>query len=319
MPYRHLTEHERHDITTLETLGFSDAEIARQLGRSRSTICRERSRNTCRDGRYRRDMAHMRARGRRKVSARNTQFRGKFWEVVIFLIQHRWSPEQIQGFLALTGMLSISHKTIYRYLKRDRRRGGVLFRNLRGCGKRHRKRYGSNDRRGRLSARRMIEERPEDVNQRLTLGHWEGDTVVGPNGTTHCILTLVERKTRFVIIKKLKSRTASEVNRAILEVFGDMPEWFKSLTVDNGTEFHSLKAIEEALGTTIYYCNPHHSWERGTNENTNGLIRQYIPKGLSMHPITQADCNTICTALNSRPRKRLLFRSPAQIFSALAA
>jgi IS30 family transposase len=318
MPYRHLTEHERQDIATLEALGLSDAEIARQLSRSRSTISRERSRNTCRDGRYRRDMAHMRARGRRKVSARNTKFRGKFWEVIIFLIQHKWSPEQVQGFLALTGMLNVSYKTIYRYIRRDRRRGGLLFKHLRNR-KRHRKRYGSRDRRGHLSARRMIEERTEEVNQRLTLGHWEGDTVVGPNGTTHCILTLVERKTRFVIIKKLRSRTAAEVNRAILEVFGDQREWFKSLTVDNGTEFHSLKEIEERLGTTIYYCNPHHSWERGTNENTNGLIRQYIPKGHSMHPITQADCNTICTALNTRPRKRLLFRSPAQIFAALAA
>ena len=318
MPYRHLTEHERQDIATLEAAGFQDAEIARMLGRSRSTISRERRRNTCRDGRYRREMAHMRARARRKVSPRNTRFRGKFWEVVIFLLRHRWSPEQIQGFLALTEMLTISHKTIYRYIKRDRRRGGDLFKNLR-TRKRHRKQYGGCDRRGHLSDRRMIDERPDEVNQRLRLGDWEGDTMVGPNGTTHCILTLVERKTRLVIIKKLSSRTAAEVNRALLEVFQDMPHWFKSLTVDNGTEFHGLKAIEETLGVTVYYCHPHQSWERGTNENMNGLIRQYIPKRTSMHPVTQADCDAICTALNSRPRKRLLFKSPAQIFSALAA
>jgi IS30 family transposase len=319
MPYRHLTEHERQDIATLETLGFSDAEIARQLKRSRSTISRERSRNTCRDGQYRREMADMRARARRKVSARNTKFRGEFWEVVIFLIQHKWSPEQVQGFLAITGMLNISHKTIYRYIKRDRRRGGTLFKNLRGSRKRHRKPYGSCDHRGHLPDRRMIDERPTTINQRLRLGDWEGDTMVGPIGTSHCILTLVERKTRFVIIKKLRSRTAAEVNRALLEVFRDTPEWFKSLTVDNGTEFHGLREIERALGATIYYCNPHQSWERGTNENMNGLIRQYIPKKVSMHPITQAYCDSICTALNSRPRKRLLFRSPAQIFSSLAA
>ena len=139
--------------------------------------------------------------------------------------------------------------------------------------------------------------------------------MVGPAGTHPCLLTLVERKTGFLIVKKLRARTAAAVNEAILDAFKGNEHWLKSITLDNGTEFHDFKAIEKTTGTTIFFCHPHHSWERGTNENTNGLLRQYIPKGVSMKNLNEHWCEATATALNVRPRKRLCYKSPAHIFS----
>ena len=314
MAYGHLTDHDRQTIATLLTEGYSPAAIGRHLHRHRSTICREIVRNRNPDGGYWREKAHRRAQARRRISTRNRRYDDGVWNEIEALLGEKWSPEQIAGSLRSRGAIKLCHKTIYRHIKWDRRRGGTLFLNLRGSSKRHRKRYGVYDRRGRAPDKRSIDERPARINDRSTLGHWEGDTVVGPVGTHPCLLTLVERKTGYLIVKKLHSRSAAAVNAAILETFKGNAHWMRSLTVDNGTEFHDFKTVEHELGTKVYFCHPHHSWERGTNENTNGLLRQYIPKGVPMKPLTQHWCDTTATALNVRPRKRLCYQSPAHVF-----
>jgi IS30 family transposase len=191
--------------------------------------------------------------------------------------------------------------------------GGSLHTYLRGAPKRRRKRYGAYDSRGRLAGKRHISERPLSAELRSEIGHWEIDTVIG-KGDQHCLLTTVERKTGYVVIGKLRARTKEHTNRRTLRLMRRHPQRFKTFTADNGTEFHDYAAIERATGTRFYFATPHHSWERGTNENTNGLIRQYIPKGTSMAKITQHRCNAIARALNNRPRKRLGFKTPQECF-----
>ena len=193
------------------------------------------------------------------------------------MIKDDYSPEQVSFIVKTYFGFSISHETIYLYLLYDKKRGGTLYKHLRIVPKRRRKRYNSHDSRGRLQGKRMIEERPQEIEYRTSIGHWEGDTVIGSD-RHHCIVTLVERKTGFLIIKKIKARTIEEVNKACIDAIGEHEKHFKTITFDNGTEFHGYKKLEEAYSVTCYFATPYHSWERGTNENTNGLIRQYIPK-----------------------------------------
>jgi IS30 family transposase len=226
---------------------------------------------------------------------------------------HRlWSPEQISNHLRDTGKLRISHETIYRYIWRDLRFGGTLYCSLRHALKQRRKRYGAYDSRGRLAGKRMIQERPQSVEGRKTIGHWEIDTVLG-KGSRHCIVSLVERKSGFLHIGKLRSRTVSQTSARTIRLIRRHPDLFKTITADNGTEFHGYANIEKSTGVPFYFANPHHSWERGTNENTNGLIRQYLPKNTSMTRLTQNQCNAIAKAINTRPRKRHGYKTPQQI------
>jgi len=175
-----------------------------------------------------------------------------------------------------------------------------------------RKRYGRLDCRGVLPGKRHISQRPAEVQQRRVLGHWEADTVIGAD-KHHCILTLTERRSRFVVIKKLLARTKEEVNRALAQVLQEHRR-VKTITFDNGTEFHDYALLEQRFPARCYFATPYHSWERGTNENTNGLIRQYLPKGMCMRHVTQEYCDYIALKLNSRPRKTLSFRTPSEVY-----
>ena len=231
------------------------------------------------------------------------------------LLRQDWSPEQVAGRLAQYGELEISHETIYRYVWTDRANGGSLHRHLRCSPKKRRKRYGRYDSRGRLADKRSIEERPACAERRRTVGHWEIDTVMG-HGNQHCIVTLVERATGYVLIGKLRSRKADELTRRTIELIRRSPRKFQTITADNGTEFHSYRKIERATGVRFYFAAPYHSWERGTKENTNGLVRQYLPKRKSMARVTQRDCNAIAKKLNSRPRKRYDYDTPEERFHA---
>ena len=309
MTYRQITSAERHAIGAMRMVHVPVSEIAEELGRHRSTIYRELERNRCRDGYYRSGYADSRTRVRRRHSRRNRRFSHADWEEVERLLEEKWSPEQISGWLKRMGRLSISHETIYRYVWEDRADGGKLHTHLRGSQKQRRKRYGSYDSRGRLAGKRHIDERPAGAANRSRAGHWEMDTVLG-SGDQQCVLTLVERKTGYVRIGKLRKRTVAETNRAAASVMKRHP--VKSITADNGTEFHGYKEMEEAIGTRVYFATPHHAWERGTNENTNGLIRQYLPKRKSMARVTQQDCEWIAEQLNARPRKRLGYRTPEE-------
>jgi IS30 family transposase len=309
--YRQLTPEERYALSTLRKQGQSNAEIARALGRHRSTVGRELARNSRKDGGYRPSTADEMTRGRRSRSRRNRRFVGPEWALVVARLTEDWSPEQISGRLREDRLLHISHETIYRYLSDDRRRGGQLHLHLRGSRKKRRKRYGHYDSRGRLAGKKPIAERPPGAENRSRVGHLEGDTVLGTN--KHCLLSLIDRKTGFTMIGKLKARAVDATNRAAIDLINSASRPVRSVTVDNGTEFHGYKAIEAATGADFFFATPHHSWERGTNENTNGLIRQYAPKRTSLAHLTQDDCDRIAQKLNNRPRKRLGFRTPRSL------
>ena len=311
--YRQLTSGERYALSALRKQGCSQAEIARALGRHRSTISREVRRNVKPDGFYRPKDAVDYARWRRSRTRRVSPFTPADWLLVTRYLQRQWSPEQVSGRLRRRGVLRISHETIYRYIWRDKHEGGTLYRHLRCAQKKRRKRYGSYDSRGRLAGKRPISARPPGAENRSRVGHLEGDTVLGGRDT-HCVLTMVDRKTGFVMIGKLRSRTVQDTSRRAVAMIRSSPRAVRSITVDNGTEFHGYKAIEDRTGTEFYFATPHHSWERGTSENTNGLIRQYLPKKKSMASVTQRRCDRIAHRLNTRPRKRLGFRTPYECF-----
>ena len=314
MTYRQITSEQRYILATLRKQGFNQSQIARELGRHRSSICRELKRNSARwDGHYRPSKAIERTAGRRSRSRRNQRFTRADLQHVESLLLRRLSPEQISGRLLLHRQLSISHETIYRHVWRDRMLGGSLFTYLRGARKKRRKRYGAYDSRGRLAGKRHISERSLATEQRSEIGHWEIDTVIG-KGSRHCLVTVVERKTGYVVIGKLRARTKEHTNHRTLRLIRRHPQHFKTITADNGTEFHDYASIEQRTGVTFYFATPYHSWERGTNENTNGLIRQYVPKGTNMAKLSQHRCNAIARALNDRPRKRLGFKTPQECF-----
>jgi len=315
MNYKQLTEGDRYTLAALKRQGLSFTKIAAAMNRHRSTIYREVNRNTCwhQDGSYRPIKAQRRTRARRRRSRRNQHFTSQDYKEVRQLIRKDWSPEQISGHLKKEGKRCFSHETIYQYIWRDKRNGGTLWKHLRCAQKRRRKRYNAYDSRGRLADKRNIAERPIEVETRQTQGHWEVDTVMG-KGSKHCIVTLVERKTGYTLIGQLNDRTTKSTNKRTIKLISKMPDKFKTITADNGTEFHQYKKVEQATQCPYYFANPHHSWERGTNENTNGLIRQYLVKGTSMEGLTQQRCDTIATKLNTRPRKRLDYKTPEECF-----
>lgn len=315
MTYRQLSPEERYMLAALRRQGLNKSQIARSLGRHRSTVGRELRRNSTRaDGHYRAFTAQERTNGRRSRSRRNRHFTAEDFAAVEELLRRQWSPEQVAGHLARTGRLSISHEAIYRHVWLDKRGGGTLYTHLRGARKRRRKRYGAYDSRGRLAGKRMISERPPEVEARSDVGHWEADTVAGA-GAKDCVVTLVERKTGLVLIGKLKDRTADSLSRRVIRLIRRHGGAFQTVTADNGTEFHDYKRVERLTGAAFYFARPYHSWERGSNENANGLIRQYLPKGVSMAGLSQQQCNAIARTLNTRPRKRLGFRTPLECYN----
>ena len=312
--YRQLRADERVQIAVLRYQNFSLPRIARILGRHRSTVWREVQRNRAPyDGGYRSTRAHERAVARRKRSRRNQQFGRPQMARVEALLCQQWSPEQVAGYLRQQGEFSISHETIYRHVWWDRRRGGSLHLHLRGARKLKRKRYGRYDSRGHLAGKRHISERPRTVETRRQSGHWEIDTVMG--STSDCVVTLVERKSGYLLVGKMRARTTAELNRATFALMCRHPERFRTITADNGTEFHDYRSLEAVTGVPFYFATPHHSWERGTNENTNGLLRQYLPKGTSLASLTQSRCDAIAETLNVRPRKRHAYKTPKACFN----
>jgi IS30 family transposase len=314
MTYHQLTQEERYRITALRMCRCSRAEIARQLQRHPSTIGRELRRNvTHHDGEYRAEKAHSYATARRRRCRRRARFSAAEMAQVARLVRRKFSPEQIVGIWHRTGGLRISHETIYRQIRWDKQAGGDLWRHTRILSKFGRKRYRSHDSRGVLPGKRPIGERPAAVERRRRVGHWEGDTVMGSD-MHHCVLTLVERKTGYAIIKKLKARTMHQVTHAASRAIRSHCRKFKTITFDNGTEFHDYARLEQRFPLKVYFATPYHSWERGSNENFNGLLRQYLPKGTCMSTVTQHRCNQIADDLNHRPRKRHGFKTPATLY-----
>lgn len=314
MAYHQLTQEERYLIAGGLRLQRSQRDLAEELGRSASTVSREVRRNaTTHDGAYRGEKAHSYAIARRRRCRRGPQFSEAVLGEVEFALRRRWSPEQIVGAFRAEGKVVPSHETIYRHLRRDRRGGGTLWRHTRIMSKMGRKRYRSRPTRGVLLGKRHISERAAIVDARGRIGDWEGDTVMG-GGTSGCLLTLVERKSGFSLVRKLEARTMAEATEAAAIVIQRMRHKFQTITFDNGTEFHDYERLERRFGVTCYFATPYHSWERGSNENLNGLVRQYLPRGRSLKSTTQEDCDKIAAALNNRPRKRHGFLTPLGIF-----
>lgn len=314
MTYHQLTQEERYLIAGGLRLVRSRRELAEELGRSASTVSREIRRNaTAHDGAYRGEKAHSYAVARRRRCRRGPQFSEAVLEQVDGALRERWSPEQIVGTFRMEGKEVPSHETIYRRLRRDKRSGGTLYRYTRIMSKVGRKRYRSRPTRGVLLGKRHITERPAIVDQRGRLGDWEADTVMG-SGTRHCLLTMVERRSGFTLIRKLTARNAAEATAAAASVIRRMRHRFHTITFDNGTEFHDYEQLERLFGVTCYFATPYHSWERGSNENLNGLVRQYLPRGRDLKSTTQNDCDKIAAALNNRPRKRHGFLTPLDVF-----
>lgn len=312
MGYKQLDLGERMMISALRIAGLQQVEIAQRLHRSPSTISREIKRNWS-DTSYRATKADSKTGTRRRRSRRRSHFSPEDMALVESLIRKDLSPEQISGRLKQQGLLSISHETIYKHIWRDLAFGGSLHQHLRQDLKQRRKRNGSKDSRGRVAGKRMIEERPAAVETRDSIGHWEIDTVMG-RGSKACLLTLVERKTGFLLMRKLSARTAAEVNRVVVALIRRHADKVRTITADNGTEFHGYRQIETLTGVSFYFAHPYHSWERGTNENTNGLVRQYFPKGISFARMTEQTCMDVTLKINDRPRKRLQYYSPAERF-----
>ncbi|MBG9792080.1 hypothetical protein ABD76_24780 [Paenibacillus dendritiformis] len=311
--YSQLTQSERYTLGALNRHGMPGRAIARIMGRSPSTISRELRRNACHatDGAYRPSKAQERTNGRRRRSRRVKQHAPYVYEAIEDLLQdEQWSPEQIAHWAANNAVACISHMTIYRHIREDARKGGALWSCLRHGGKRRRKRTFGPENRGRLQGKPMIDTRPETVEARDEVGHWEGDTVMGAASERDCLLTLVERSTGLALIAKLPHRTSTAVNRAALKLIADSDLPFKTITWDNGTEFHGYKMLERAADIRCYFAYPHRPWQRGSNENLNGLLRQYFPKRRSLAKVRQEHCDTIAHKLNHRPRKRYDYKTP---------
>jgi IS30 family transposase len=315
MGYRQLTQGERYVMARMLHQRRSLRAIALVLGRSASTISREQRRNaTHHDGHYRAEKAQQYALARRRRNRKKSQYSQQEWADVARLLRRKWSPGQIVGRRRRLKLPTMSKETIYRYVRRERRAGGQLWRELRVLSKFGRKRRGSPATRGRLLGKRHISERPAIVQQRRRIGHWEGDTVMGAD-QRHCVLTLVERVSGYLVIKKLSARNKEQAAGAMLQAIRQHSAKFRTITLDNGTEFHDYERVEKERGVKFYFATPYRSWERAINENTNGLIRQYLPKGTCLKKLSQAECDRIATEINNRPRQRLAFRTPSEVYA----
>ncbi|TSI20783.1 IS30 family transposase [Acinetobacter sp. RF15B] len=302
MNYTHLTQEERYQISTLLREGFSKRYIAWRLNRSPSTISREIARNRARNGYF---AKHANKLARRRHCPNPKRIPYDTWVQVIAYLDLQWSPEQIASHV------SVSLHSIYRFIQQDKSRGGVLFRNLRFRNQRKRK-YGSIETRGQLTNRKSIHDRPAEIEQRSRFGDLEIDTIVGKNHQ-QSLVSIVDRKTGYLWLKKCSTRKAEEVCQATIRLLKPIKAHLKTITADNGKEFSLHEYAAQELDVDWYFADPYSAWQRGTNENTNGLIRQYIRKGSDLNDYTDAYIAEITQRLNHRPRKRLGFKSPSQV------
>ena len=303
MNYTHITQEERYQIYALKKAGMNQSKIAETIGRSPSTISRELKRNQGLRG-YRPHQAQVKSTERRAINARRIDV--AIWDFVREKLLEEWSPEQISGQIA------ISHEAVYQRIYADKRHGGLLWKKLR-CQKQRKKRYGKLDRRGVIPGRLSIEARPEVVETRSRVGDWEADTIIGKHHKM-AIVSLVERKTGLTLIQKVARKTAEEVSGAMIRLMRPLKGHVMTITSDNGREFAGHEYVASALSADFYFAHPYASWERGTNENTNGLIRQYFPKDRDFRTITDEEIDTAMRRLNHRPRKRHGFKSPHEVF-----
>jgi transposase, IS30 family len=304
---KHLGSNERYQIQIGLAQSLPVSAIAQGIGYSKSTVHREIANNGGGAG-YEAKFAQQRA-SLRAVRSRNAlTIAPSTWHRVDHYLLFEQSPEQIAD------KLDISHESIYRYIYRDKKAGGCWHWYLR-CQKPYRKRCAGNNRnrRGAIANQVRIDERPAHIEARSQIGHWEVDSVVGPFHGSR-ILTGVERKSGFAVAALLADGSAESACQAMIELLKPFAGRVKTVTTDNGKEFARHQELDAALGCQSYFCRPYASWQRGSNENLNGLIRQYLPKQRDLSTVTQEELDMILDRLNNRPRKRLGFKTPNQVF-----
>ena len=317
MNYKHITTNERCCIANFLSLGLSLRKIAKHLNRNVSTISREVKRNST-NGKY---LAHIAcenyAKNRKNCGAKGKSSNPTLIKYIEDGLEKTWSPEQIAGRLRLDYQddksMKIGFKTIYRWLYQKIIAKGNVNR-LRRKGKSLKPK----ETRGKFNIGKSIKDRPKEVRKRETIGHWELDTVVSSRGKSKsCLSTFVERKSRFLIAQVMENRKSSTFNFHCFTAFKDIPtNLIKTFTVDRGKEFAGYVDIENTLNIDVYFADAYASWQRGTNENTNGLLREFYPKKFDFSSINQKELDNIVTIMNNRPRKCLGYRTPAEVFDA---
>ena len=308
--YKQLTCEQRYAIRILLKKDYLQKDIAATIGVNKSTISRELKRNSGKRG-YRPKQAQQKAVERRQDKS-PPRIAEATWNKVRLYLKDDWSPEQISGTMKLKERISISHEWIYQFIIKDKQTGGNLYTHLR-CKSKRRKRYGSHERRGILKNRRSIEERPAIVETKERIGDWEADTIIG-KAHKGAIVSLTERKTKICLIYKVERKTADLVSKAMSKLLLPLKDIVYTITSDNGKEFALHEETAKTLETDFYFAHPYASYERGLNENTNGLIRQYFPKGRDFRTITDEELIMAMKKLNNRPRKTLGFLTPNEVF-----
>lgn len=317
MSYKHLSLEERHYIELSMKNEKTLTEIAANLNRSQSTISREINRNKCKKG-YRHKQANNKAQERHATKHKSIKMTLSITNLIDKYIRDDWSPEQIAGWLDKEGIITLHHETIYQYILTDKRSGGNLYTHLRHQNKTYRKRYGSSSKRSRngIPNRVDISERPKEVNARKRVGDWEADTMIG-KGHKGAIVTLDERKSKLRLAMPVCSKKAKHVTDAMVCLLKPIKRCVKTITFDNGKEFAFHEKVSKAVGCKTYFARPYHSWERGQNENANGLLRQYFPKTMELIDVTAKQVYEAVHKLNSRPRKCLGYKTPYEVFEEL--
>ena len=319
--YQQLTYEQRCQISVLKKRHCSQREIAESLNVSQSTISREFGRNTGNRG-YRYKQAQEKSECRRKATHKPIKMVPQMLSLIDSKLHLEWSPEQISGWLLEEQEVLISHESIYLYVWSDKKSGGNLYEFLRQQGKKYDKRRHGKSTRGHIKNRVSIDERPDVVDDKSRIGDWEIDTVIG-KGHSGALVTIVERVTKFTVSAQVDSKSAQDVTLATIALLTPLKEVVHTITADNGKEFAYHEKMSAALAADVYFAHPYSSWERGLNENTNGLLRQYFPKHTDFKLVSQGEVNRAVERLNCRPRKGLGFKTPKQLMddyrAALAA
>jgi len=310
--YSQLGSEERYYIEVAIKSGSSLNKIAQSLNRSQSSISRELKRNSGQRG-YRHKQAHRFAQERHRHKPKSVKMVGEVKALVSQYIREDWSPEQVVGRLNADGIINLHHETVYQHILEDKRNGGDLHTHLRHRNKTYRKRYGSAHNRTGIPNRVDIDQRPEEANNRERIGDWEADTIIGKNHQG-AIVTLDERKSKVRLAAPLKRKKAQELNDAMVKLLKPVKQFVKTITYDNGKEFTLHEAVAESISCDTFFAKPYHSWERGQNENANGLLRQYFPKAMELTNLTFPDVWRAVDKLNNRPRKCLGYKTPYEAF-----
>jgi IS30 family transposase len=313
--YTQLTCEQRYHIYLLNKQGYNQTFIAKSMHRDKSTISRELTRNTGKRG-YRYQQADRLATERHQKKNKAIKLTHDVRSYIRTKLKLYWSPEQIVGRLEVDKNIKISAETAYRFVLQNKAVGGELYKYLRHQHKKYRKRYGKNDYRGRIPNRIDIDERPTIVDTRIRIGDWEVDLIIG-KGHKGGFATLAERKSRLYLALPIKYKTASAANEAILKLLQPIKHWVKTLTFDNGREFSWHDELAKKLDCGTYFAKPYHSWERGLNENHNGLLRQFFPKKMALDKVSEKETFKAIDLMNNRPRKCLGFKTPFEVFAEL--